>query len=507
MTGVNEPFEYKPPAFGLSKSRIAAFEQCPRRLWLQFHSPQVAAAGQDSALRRLAVGNEVGSVARALIPDGEMVEADPDLQAALDHTAELIVAADRPIFEATLEHDGVLVRIDVLMPIKVCDEQAWHLVEVKSSTTCKDYHVADLATQLWVAESCGLKIANASVRHLNSGFVLKRAGEYANLFRDAEFFDNAAVIANERQSVVEAARRILIGEKPQCSTGSHCRSPFDCEFVAHCKESEPKLPEWPIAELPNTGKRLAATWAESQIYDLRELPNDAELNALHERIRQSVRSGHAYADSAAFSQSMAQWPYPRTWLDFETIAFAVPRWLGTKPWEAIPFQFSAHVEQADGSIEHLEALDLTGNDPRPTIAEALLKLPSSGGVMAWNKSYEAMVLRALAKAVPHHKAELLSLADRLVDPMPLAKAHYYHPDQRGSFSIKYVLPTIAPDLDYQALDVPDGMAAQAAYLEAIAPDCTPERNVETAAALRQYCGQDTWAMVVICDRLSGMQRP
>ena len=112
MTGVNERIEYKPPAFGLSKSRIAAFEQCPRRLWLQVHSPQVAATGQDGAQLRLAAGNEVGAVALALIADGELIEAVPDMQAALDHTAELIAAADRPIFEATLEHDGVLVRID-----------------------------------------------------------------------------------------------------------------------------------------------------------------------------------------------------------------------------------------------------------------------------------------------------------------------------------------------------------------------------------------------------------
>ena len=507
MTGVNERIEYKPPAFGLSKSRIAAFEQCPRRLWLQVHSPQVAATGQDGAQLRLAAGNEVGAVALALIADGELIEAVPDMQAALDHTAELIAAADRPIFEATLEHDGVLVRIDILMPIKVGNEQAWHLAEVKSSTTCKAYHVADLATQLWVAESCGLNITNASIRHLNSGFVLKRAGEYANLFSDAKLYDDATAIANERQTVVDEARRILNGQKPQCSTGAHCTSPFDCEFVAQCKEAEPEPPEWPIAELPNTGKRLAAAWAESQIYDLRELPEDAQLSALHERIRQAVTSGQAFVDSTAFAQSMAQWDYPRTWLDFETIAFAVPHWVGTKPWEAIPFQFSAHVEQVDSSIEHVEALDLSGNDPRSMIAEALSTLPTDGAVIAWNKSYEAMVLRALAKAVPQHKAVLLSLADRLVDPMPLAKAHYYHPDQRGSFSIKYVLPTIAPELDYQSLEVSDGMVAQAVYLEAIAPDCTEKRRTEIDTALKQYCNQDTWAMVLICDRLSGLQRP
>lgn len=503
MTGIDEQFDHKPNAFGLSKSSIAAFEQCPRRLWLQVHSPQVADIGQDSARQRLAAGNEIGAVARTLITDGELIEAVPNMQAALDRTAELIAAADRPIFEATLEHGGVLVRIDILIPVKVGEEQAWYLAEVKSSTTCKAYHVADLATQLWVAESCGLKIANASVRHLNSNFVLKCAGEYANLFSDAEIYDDAAAIASERHKVVESARQTLSRQKPHCSTGPHCSSPFACEFVNHCKETEPEPPEWPIAELPNSGNKLAAAWAECEIYDLRDLPDEAPLNALHERIRQAVKSGQAFVDSTAFAQSMAQWAYPRTWLDFETIAFAVPRWVGTKPWEAIPFQFSAHVEQAGGSIDHVEALDLSGNDPREMMADALSKLPAEGAVIAWNKGYEAMVLRALAKAVPQHKGALLSLAERLVDPMPLAKAHYYHPDQRGSFSIKYVLPTIAPELDYQTLEVADGMMAQAAYFEAIEPDCTTKRRAEIDKALRQYCGQDTWAMVVICDRLSG----
>lgn len=506
MTGMNERFEYKPAVFGLSKSRIAAFEQCARRLWLQVHLPEAAAAGQDDAKQRLTAGNEVGTVARSLVTNGTLVEADPDMQAAIEHTAKLVAAADRPIFEATLEHDGVLVRIDILLPIKIDGQQAWQLVEVKSSTSCKLYHVSDIATQLWVAERCGLKIANASVRLLNSGFVLSREGEYNNLFSDAELYDGAKEIAVGRQALVDEARMILGGEQPVRSTGAHCSSPFDCEFVAHCKEMEPEPPQWPITELPNTGKKLAAAWAERRVYDLRELPEDAPLNALHERIRCAVKSGQPYADNTAFADAVSQWAYPRTWLDFETISFAVPRWLGTQPWQAIPFQFSAHVETSDGSINHVEALDLSGNDPRPMIAEALSKLPGEGAVIAWNKSYEAMVLRALAKAVPQYIAALVSLADRLVDPMPLAKAHYYHPDQRGSFSIKYVLPTIAPELDYQSLEVSDGMVAQAAYLEAIAPDCTEKRRTEIDTALRQYCGQDTWAMIVICDRLSGARR-
>lgn len=48
---------------------------------------------------------------------------------------------------------------------------------------------------------------------------------------------------------------------------------------------------------------------------------------------------------------------------------------------------------------------------------------------------------------------------------------------KGSWSIKAVLPTIAPDLNYKQLDeVQDGGMAQAAYLEIIHPDVVEERR-------------------------------
>ncbi|MGI9363306.1 MAG: hypothetical protein ACR2O7_17425 [Parasphingorhabdus sp.] len=101
--------------FGLSKSKISAFEQCPRRLWEQTHAPERAVV-HDAARMSFAAGHEVGDLARALVPGGVMVEIDPDMQAVLARTEELVAAADRPIFEATFAHDGVLVRVDILNP-------------------------------------------------------------------------------------------------------------------------------------------------------------------------------------------------------------------------------------------------------------------------------------------------------------------------------------------------------------------------------------------------------
>ena len=65
-------------SLGLSKSRITAFEQCPKRLWLSVNRPELGNF-DTSSKARLASGNDVGTIACNLHPDGVMVEAEPSL--------------------------------------------------------------------------------------------------------------------------------------------------------------------------------------------------------------------------------------------------------------------------------------------------------------------------------------------------------------------------------------------------------------------------------------------
>jgi hypothetical protein len=150
---------------------------------------------------------------------------------------------------------------------------------------------------------------------------------------------------------------------------------------------------------------------------------------------------------------------------------------------------------------HREFLSLDGRDPRRACAEALVALPDSGAVIAYSAGFEKGQLAELADAFPDLSGQLLDMASRTVDLRPVARAHWYHRDQRGSWSIKAVLPTVAPVLDYAALDVKDGMQAQAVYLEAITPDTTPERRAAIDAGLRIYCGRDTHMMMVLASHL------
>lgn len=64
--------------FGLSKSKITAFEQCPKKFWLATHRPELAEQ-DEGAEARFVTGNAVGEIACALHPGGVMVESKPSI--------------------------------------------------------------------------------------------------------------------------------------------------------------------------------------------------------------------------------------------------------------------------------------------------------------------------------------------------------------------------------------------------------------------------------------------
>lgn len=482
--------------FGLSKSKITQYEQCPRRLWLAVHRPE-AAELDEGAQARFATGHTVGDIACALHSEGIMIEAAPDLAAAIDRTAQLVAArGPEPLFEATFQHDGVLVRVDILSPV---GRQGWGMAEVKSSTGPKDYHLGDLATQVWVLEEAGVQLANAAIRHVDTAFVLEREGDYAGLFADAELLAEARALAVHRPRIVAEAREVLAGEEPVRDMGDHCSSPFACEFAAWCGRGAPPGPEWPVTLLPYGGGRK---WAAQGISNLLEL-DVSQLSGKHAQIVAATRDDKPFHDPHGARAAMADWIHPRAFLDFETINPAVPRWIGTRPYQQVPFQFSLHLEGEDGTITHHEFLSADGTDPRRPCAEALIAaIPQAATIIAYNAAFEKRVLRDLARDLPDLAEPLLAMEARTVDLLPVAREHWYHRDQRGSWSIKAVLPTLTA-LDYNGLEVKDGGNAQQAWLEAADPACTPDRRWAIEEALKAYCARDTLAMVEVMRALAG----
>jgi hypothetical protein len=154
-------------------------------------------------------------------------------------------------------------------------------------------------------------------------------------------------------------------------------------------------------------------------------------------------------------------------------------------------------------LEHAEFLDLSGENPMRPLAEALLAALGDRGPIFVYSHFEKAVLQQIGTFHPDLADRLEAAAARLEDLLPLMRAHYYHPDMKGSWSIKAVLPTVAPELNYADLEeVQDGGAAQAAYLEA----CELKEGSERYEALRRnllkYCALDTLALVKIVHHFS-----
>jgi len=122
--------------------------------------------------------------------------------------------------------------------------------------------------------------------------------------------------------------------------------------------------------------------------------------------------------------------------------------------------------------------------------------------------FEKTRIRNLQESVPELRSELEELETKLIDLLPVVRNHVYHPDFQGSFSLKFVLPALVPELTYDDLVIVDGMVAsvEIARLLFVAGKLTAEQHEKTRHDLLEYCKRDTWATVKVLEavrRLGG----
>jgi hypothetical protein len=99
--------------------------------------------------------------------------------------------------------------------------------------------------------------------------------------------------------------------------------------------------------------------------------------------------------------------------------------------------------------------------------------------------------------------DLKLLEAKLIDLHPVIRDHVYHPDFLGSFSLKYVLHPLVPELTYSDLVIVDGLVAsvEIARLLFVAHKIPPAERDRVRQDLLNYCERDTWAMVRLLEQL------
>jgi len=479
----------------LSKSRVAAGLQCHKRLYLEcyhYNERDPIDAAREALFES---GREVGRVARGRWPGGAAMSESPfHHEAAVAATQAAMADRNVPaVYEAAFLHDDIRVRVDVLAR-QGNGDGTWDLIEVKSSGAVKDEHLPDLAVQLMVAEGAGASISRAGVLHINKQYVWEGGPYDLNaLFRFQDMTADArAMFPTLREAIATMREPLWETEPPDIAVGPHCESPYRCSFYGRCHISRPGFP---VRTLPRLMPRLRRALEEAGIEDIENIPDDFEgLSPLQRRVRDAVRSGLPYVD-AGLGEALGAVQYPIHFLDFETCNPALPIIPGTRPFQAVPFQWSDHVLPRRGALRHREYLHGDRTDPREPLARALLGALGDTGTIVVYSDFEERVIRELAESLPAMREALLRPLDRLLDLHAVIQRHYYHPGFRGSFSIKQVLPVVVADLSYEGLEICEGSQAALAYLEMTDPEAPADQREKRREALLQYCRRDTEAMV------------
>ncbi len=485
--------------FDISKSKYCRGIQCPKMLWMDVHMPEMAEDVLSETV--MANGNLVGELAREYFGAYELVPFDYQKQVMADKTAELMKAGTENIAEAAFYVDGLYCAVDILHR----DGNGYDIVEVKSSTHVSDIYLEDISFQLYVLTHCGVSVNKVFILYLNNHYVRRGPLELNKLFVLEDHTEDAkkrAVVAADNIAILRDA--VSAESEPEKDIDLCCSRPYDCAYFKYCSRH---LPSPSVFDIRRLSMEKKCEYYHQGIVSYRDIiEQQPGLNA--KQMKQVELEYYGHSDEIhprAIKGFLDKLRYPLYHLDFETFQQAVPMYDGLSPYDQIPFQYSLHIEQEDGTIEHREFLAQEGTDPRRAVAEHLCAdIPTDVCVLAYNMRFERSVLQGLADFFPDLAEHLLAVRENIQDLMiPFQNQDYYSRAMQGSYSIKYVLPALCPgdpELDYHALDgVHNGGEASAAFADL--PNHTPEEIAVIRKNLLAYCGLDTLAMVKVLEKL------
>ena len=502
------PLQGTPPqrSAHLSKSRFVAGTQCHKLLWWKVHERNAPELQPDKVLQDLFdQGRQVGLLAQEHFAGGvRPFPSHPERSegSALDRVEGTQRAMDSgapAVFEATFIADNVMVAVDVLLR----EGDGWRLIEVKSSSSLKDEHLHDVAIQLHVLRRCGLTVRHAEVMHLNREYRLPAESREPEahsheLFVREDVTADVEPLLSAIPAEIEAQLAMLVGPLPEVRYGLHCSEPRDCAFMERC---------WPqdrdhIRKLYNVGPKNCHKYMLEGVERISQIPPKKKLPAAAQRQIRAMKDNCLVVEPT-LAQALEPFRGRLGFLDFETIGRAEPVWPEMNPWMPAAAQFSYHEAQPDGTYSHAEWLASGPNDARPLLAEAMIAATRNAHRVATYSPYEKTRIRDLQESVPDLREELVDLEMKLIDLLPVVRENVYHPDFEGSFSLKYVLSPLVPELKYSDLVIVNGMEAsvEIARLLFVADRIPAHEKERVRADLLAYCKQDTWAMVRLLEEM------
>jgi CRISPR/Cas system-associated exonuclease Cas4 (RecB family) len=299
---------------------------------------------------------------------------------AVDGTASALANGAGAIHEAAFTFEGVKVRVDVLERL---GDGTFALHEVKSTSKYEEKkHLLDTAVQLWVVRGTGVPVSYVGLVHINSEYEWP-GGDYdlEQLFREEELTEAAE--ARQEAVGIDVARLLRVLESddmPAVPDDVKHKAPYECPYLEICPVVDHSI-EHPVGELPSCSEPMRKRADAAGCRSLLEIDDQTAQQILiysdgrpHDRWfytwRATVTGQRIILDECPpWIDGLA---YPIRHLDFETVGAPLPIVLHARPFEAVPLQYSIHVEDGVGEPDHREFIaESDDSDPRRSLIERI----------------------------------------------------------------------------------------------------------------------------------------
>lgn len=495
-----------------SKSKYCGLWQCPKIAWLKKFKPDEYVF--DDALKgRMENGNVVGDLAMNLFGDFTEVtshkeDGSLDIRSMIQKTKNCISNGTENICEASFEYNGLYCAVDILRK----EKNGYAIYEVKSSTHEDNYvYIVDVSYQKYVLEHCGVKITKTYVVNINSDYVFDGTLKLNELFKITDITDFVIQEQTNVKEQIKLAEEMLKQEtEPAIDISANCHTPYKCGFWKYCSKH---LPSPSVFDLYRTNFSKKLEWYNRGILSFKDLEATGWYlgNIQDMQIKFQNHNFEPHIDKDGIKEFLDKLKYPLYFLDFETMQPVIPEYVGTRPYQQIPFQYSLHIiEYEGGPLIHKEFLAESGEDPRRAIAESLCNdIPVGSCVLAYNMGFEKGRIHELANTFPDLYTKLRGITLHMEDLIePFRTGCYYRKEIDGSLSIKSVLPAMFPndpELDYHNLEgVHNGGEAMALFPKI--KDLPKKEQKQARQNLLKYCELDTLAMVKIWQKLTELSK-
>lgn len=492
----------------ISKSRFVSGIQCEKKLYFDLYRHDLKPTVTENQQLLFDRGSDVGILAQNVFPNG--LDASPesfyDFSQSIQNTSKWIQEGIQNIYEASFYYDEVLSALDILHQV---NKESW-AIEVKSSTSVKDYHITDASLQYWVMCKSGFQPDKFFIMHLDNSYIRRGDIEPKKLFKLIDITEEVKVKFDWVEQNIAKLKQIQQDVEPEKQLGKYCWSPFECDYMHHCWNHLPENNS--VFDLINERGKSWKLYNDN-IYNLSDIPDDFPLTEKQQMQVNGIKYNHSHIDTLKIKEFLDEWNYPLYFFDFETIFPAIPILNNTSPFQQIPFQYSLHIlTKSNGKLIHKEFLanpkhfDYNSNeDPRLELILRMIEdLGRRGSIVAYNATFEMSVIKNLEKAYPQYAEQLESIINRFVDLYVIFRnGWYYTPSMGASASIKSVLPAIAPKFSYADLPIKNGGDASNTFLSMI--DGSFNGDIDnTKNLLLQYCERDTEGMVIILKELQSL---